>query len=33
LRTRYFNACFIMSRFSDTYEPLNLAFPAPAENP
>ena len=32
-RTRYFNSCFMMSRLSDTYEPLNVAYPAPAENP
>lgn len=33
LRTRYFNSCFMTSRLSDTYEPLNLAFLAPAEYP
>jgi len=33
LFTRYFNGSFMMSRLSDTKEPLNVAFPAPAENP
>jgi len=33
LRTRYFNSYFMMSRLSDTYELVNIAYPAPAENP